>query len=57
MTPKPTAKKTATPVKTTTPVPVPSSAGNSVQIIAYSILGVVICAELTVIIYLVRKKK
>ena len=57
VTPKPTAKKTATPVKTTTPVPVPSSGGNSVQIIAYSILGVVICAELTVIIYLVRKKK
>ncbi|MBS5843910.1 MAG: hypothetical protein KIC77_10595 [Clostridiales bacterium] len=57
VTPKPTAKKTATPVKTTTPVPVPSSGGNSVQIIAYSILGVVICAEFAVIIYLIKRKK
>ena len=57
VTPKPTAKKTATPVKTTTPVPVPSSGGNSVHIIAYSILGVVICAEFAVIIYLIKKKK
>ena len=52
---KPTVRKTATPVKTGTPVPTPSSSGNSGHIIAYTILGVVICAELVVILYLTRK--
>jgi len=56
-TPKPTVKKTATPIKTATPVPAASSRSSAVHMIAYTVLGVVVCAEFAVILYLIKKKK
>ena len=54
---KPTPKKTAAPVHTASPAPKTSSGTGTIHIAAYVILGVIICAELVVILYLAGKKK
>lgn len=54
---KPTPKKTATPIRTASPAPKASSGIGTIHIVAYVILGVIICAEFSVICYLVKKKK
>ena len=54
---KPTPKKTAAPVHTASPAPKASSGTGTIHIAAYVILGVILCAELAVILYLVKKKK
>ena len=54
---KPTPKKTAAPVHTASPAPKASSGIGTIHIVAYVILGVIICAEFSVICYLVKKKK
>ena len=54
---KPTPKKTAAPVHTASPAPKASSGIGTIHIAAYVILGVILCAELAVILYLVKKKK
>ena len=50
-------KKTATPIRTASPAPKASSGIGTIHIVAYVILGVIICAEFSVICYLVKKKK
>ena len=54
---KPTPKKTAAPVHTASPAPKASSGTGTIHIAAYVILGVILCAELAVILYLAGKKK
>ena len=54
---KPTPKKTAAPVHTASPAPKASSGIGTIHIAAYVILGVILCAELAVILYLAGKKK
>ena len=54
---KPTSGKTALPVHTASPAPKVSSGIGTIHIVAYVILGVIICAELVVICYLAKKKK
>ena len=54
---KPTPKKTAAPVHTASPAPQASSGIGTIHIAAYVILGVIICAELAVILYLAGRKK
>ena len=54
---KPTPKKTATPIRTASPAPKASSGIGTIHIVAYVILGVIICAEFSVICYLAKKKK
>lgn len=54
---KPTSGKTAAPVHTASPAPKASSGTGTIHIAAYVILGVILCAELAVILYLAGKKK
>ena len=54
---EPTPNKTAVPVHTASPAPKASSGIGTIHIVAYVILGVIICAEFSVICYLVKKKK
>ena len=54
---KPTPKKTAAPVHTASPAPKASSGIGTIHIATYVILGVILCAELAVILYLAGKKK
>ena len=54
---KPTPKKTAAPVHTASPAPQASSGIGTIHIAAYVILGVIVCAELAVILYLAGRKK
>ena len=54
---KPTPNKTAVPVHTASPAPKASSGTGTIHIAAYVILGVILCAELAVILYLAGKKK
>ena len=54
---KPTPNKTAVPVHTASPAPKASSGIGTIHIAAYVILGVILCAELAVILYLAGKKK
>lgn len=54
---KPTPNKTAVPVHTASPAPKASSGIGTIHIATYVILGVILCAELAVILYLAGKKK
>ena len=54
---KPTAQRIAAPSQTAAAAPARSAGNASVHRIAYPILGGIICAELAVICYLVKKKK
>ena len=54
---KPTPKKTTVPIHTASPASKASSGIGTIHIVAYVILGVIICAELVVICYLAKKKK